>query len=485
MATSCSHLRQRQFLRFGGSLQELREQLHQEIENKAKSCSNPTYECSLPRADGSEYCIQHILRDPRGNYRQCTFIYSNGRKCQNAVQKHDIKKDPEMTTLCFEHNRQAQLRKTHTTVGKLKRTDTNEALLHSLSNHINLDDKQSERSNSEQDEEIDVVTPHVTPFVAHDQINNLGTVLSKLQKRRRILEYASDSSSDYDEPPNIKNSARNFEVNESDDDSDNSLAEDLLKHAGIYTREEAVRISEAKLTKLQGLYIDQINHLHHVLKERRRHYLTALRKEREMLCSIHDQLKESPKERVLYKQLKALSSYHRRNGVEAVLYKKFKEKRAKATDAPAGHKGPNFNKCVFAEGGVKCGERAMPCCKYCRKHILEDKRQILFRACEVERSGVVCQETIPCIFDNASTCVLHLTLPTRRQYVQKKYESETEEDAEDKPENLKDKTLSVDVAKSNTFAGLQSENSAATSPGRNITISHDINVTASTSEGIK
>lgn len=44
------------------------------------------------------------------------------------------------------------------------------------------------------------------------------------------MEYASDSSSDHDEPPNIKNTARNFELNESDDDSDNSLAEDLLKY---------------------------------------------------------------------------------------------------------------------------------------------------------------------------------------------------------------------------------------------------------------
>lgn len=251
MATSCSHLRQRQFLRFGGSLQELREQLHQEIENKAKACANPTYECSLPRADGSEYCMQHVLRDAHGNYRHCTFIYANGRKCPNALQKHDIKKDPEMTTLCFEHNRQAQLRKTHTTVGKFKRTDTNEALLHNLSNHINVDDKQFECSNSEQDEEIDVVSPYVTPFgklkihtfnkisnrvigfifiVAHEQINKLDSVMSKLQKRRRILEYASDSSSDYDERPSIRNTACSFEFNESDDDSDNSLAEDLLKY---------------------------------------------------------------------------------------------------------------------------------------------------------------------------------------------------------------------------------------------------------------
>lgn len=112
-----------------------------------------------------------------------------------------------------------------------------------------------------------------------------------------------------------------------------------------------------------------------------------------------------------------MSHYHRRYGVEAVLYKKFKEKRSRSIDGYS-HKGPAFVKCIYTEGGVKCGERALPSCKYCRKHVLEDKKQILFRACEVEKSGVVCQETVPCIFDD-STCVLHLEMPTKRQYIQK------------------------------------------------------------------
>ncbi|XP_017485794.1 PREDICTED: KAT8 regulatory NSL complex subunit 2-like isoform X2 [Rhagoletis zephyria] len=420
MSTSCTHSRQRQFLRFGGSLQELREHLHQEIENKAKQCSNSTYECTIPRVDGHEYCMRHILCDPSGNFRQCTYTYPNGRKCPNALQKHDIKKDPALTTLCFDHNRQAQLQKTHTIVGKLKRIDTNEVLLNSLAHHVNVEDVQPEESVSEQDEEIDVVSPHVAPFVAYDQVKSLNSVTSRLQKRRRILDYASDSSSEDDNPPNINNTARGFDFIESDNESVDSQAEDMLKHAGIYTREEALRISEAKLTKLQGLYINQINRLHHTLKERRRRYLLALRKEREMLCSIHDQLKDTPRERQLYDQLKALNTYHRRYGVEAVLHKKFKEKRSRATEGYT-QRGPGYTKCVFTEGGVKCGERAMPCCKFCRKHILEDKKQILFRACEVEKSGVVCQEPIPCIFDDASTCVLHLSIPPRRQYIQKDY----------------------------------------------------------------
>ncbi|XP_067620418.1 KAT8 regulatory NSL complex subunit 2 [Eurosta solidaginis] len=122
---------------------------------------------------------------------------------------------------------------------------------------------------------------------------------------------------------------------------------------------------------------------------------------------------------------------------------------------------------MFTEGGVKCGERAMPCCKFCRKHILEDKKQILFRACEVEKSGVVCQEPIPCIFDDAATCVLHLSIPARRQYIQKKYESETEED------DMKD--VDVDPKPSLEYSLKPSEDdsqssTAAASPGANITL---------------
>ncbi|XP_019890262.2 KAT8 regulatory NSL complex subunit 2 [Musca domestica] len=412
---------------------ELRDQLQQEIENKSKLCSNPTYECTIPRIDGYEYCMRHILRDPKGNFRQCTYTYSNNRKCTNALPKHDLKKDPNMTTLCFEHNRQVQLQKTHASVGKLKQVETNEALLNSLAHHLHVEETpEKNETNCEQDEEIDVVSPHVTPFVCHDQLNSIGDIVTTMRKRRRILDYASDSSSD-EEVICMSNTSRGHECYESDNESVDSQDEDLLKHAGVYTRQEAIRISEAKLTKLQGLYIDQINRLHHMLREKRRRYLNAIRREREHLCSIHEQLKETPRERALYEQLKALNSYHRRHGVEAVLYKKFKEKRSRAGDASSK---ASFTKCVFTEGGVKCGDRALLHTRYCRKHILEDKKQILFKACEVKKSGVVCQEPIPCIFDDA-TCVLHLTLPQQRQYIQRKYESETEdEEVEVKKETL-------------------------------------------------
>lgn len=54
---------------------------------------------------------------------------------------------------------------------------------------------------------------------------------------------------------------------------------------------------------------------------------------------------------------------------------------------------------------------------------------MLFRACDVEKGGVVCQEPVTDLFEDA-TCVLHIQLPPQRSYSLKKYESESEDDAE-------------------------------------------------------
>ena len=144
----------------------LLEAVYKDIE-KAKTCNNPTYECSMTRVDGSEYCIRHVLRDGSGNFRQCAYVYSgNNRKCLNAVPKHDLKKDSTMTTYCFEHTRQVQLKKTQQKMGKFCRLETNDALMHSLAHHLNVEEvvEKPTPQMCEQDEEIDVVSPHEPPF---------------------------------------------------------------------------------------------------------------------------------------------------------------------------------------------------------------------------------------------------------------------------------------------------------------------------------
>jgi KAT8 regulatory NSL complex subunit 2 len=75
-------------------------------------------------------------------------------------------------------------------------------------------------------------------------------------------------------------------------------------------------------------------------------------------------------EQKLYEKLRSLNHYHKRSGVEAVLHKKALERRAHATEG-VNIRPAHTTKCIFTEGGVKCGERTLPVAKYCLKHILE------------------------------------------------------------------------------------------------------------------
>jgi KAT8 regulatory NSL complex subunit 2 len=318
--------------------------------------------------------------------------------------------------------------------------DSTEILTQSLAHHVKIDKVKPQSTTKitpfDDDEEIDVVTPTVDPFLDLNasEINNRG---------KSILDYASDSSSDDDNlTTTLANTWRSHELDNSDIESVDS-DEDPLKHAGVYTVDEVVTISKEKMQHLQALYIDQFQRLQHVLREKRRQYLQDIKKEKDIYSNIHDQFKDSPRERKLYSNLKAMNHYHRRHGTEALLHRQFMEKRQKQLE-PALMAAPvvpqkNIPKCIFSEGGVKCNERSIPCCRFCRKHIMEDKKQILFKACGVEKSGIICQEPVQNIFDD-SACVLHTTMPHPKVYIKRKYESETEEEEESqvKKEMLED-----------------------------------------------
>lgn len=334
----------------------------------------------------------------------------------------------------------SQINKTKTTIGSFIPLESTEILSQSLAHHVKIEVKPQSTTKItpyDDDEEIDVVTPTVDPFIDINasEINNRG---------KNILDYASDSSSDDDtHTTTLANTWRSHELDNSDDESVDS-EEDPLKHAGAYTVDEIVTISKDKMQQLQSLYIDQFQRLQYVLREKRRQYLVDLKKEKETYSSIHDQLKDSPRERKLYKNLKAMNRYHRRHGTEALLHKQHLEKKQKQIE-PAVMAAPvvqpqknSFPKCFFSEGGVKCQDRSLPCCRFCRKHILEDKKQILFKACGVEKSGIKCQEPVQNIFEDSTMCVLHTVMPQPKVYVKRKYESETEEDDETpiKRENL-------------------------------------------------
>lgn len=127
---------------------------------------------------------------------------------------------------------------------------------------------------------------------------------------RDILDYASDSSTDED-VPTVANRYRGNDVDNSDNESIDSQNEDVLKwvlcywllcafetkywrsdffyrHAEVFTTEEVTRITKEKLMRLRNLYMEQLCRLKHVLREKRRKYMSTLKVEKESLCKYFD-----------------------------------------------------------------------------------------------------------------------------------------------------------------------------------------------------
>lgn len=115
----------------------------------------------------------------------------------------------------------------------------------------------------------------------------------------------------------------------------------------------------------------------------------------------------------MYNKLKALNHFHKKHGIDAIMNKKFIELRAKLSDGSV--KPSNFTKCTYVEGGVKCGEKAMPVAKHCRKHILNDRNQVLFKRCSHVQDDFECNESVLGIFKDAM-CKYHTDFPPIRHY---------------------------------------------------------------------
>ncbi|XP_063217687.1 KAT8 regulatory NSL complex subunit 2 [Bacillus rossius redtenbacheri] len=370
---------------------------------KPKLCQFSQYSCSKTALQGYSYCLRHILEDPAAPYRQCSYVYpGNSRRCVMPTPKDD----KATFGLCSEHARKSQIARQRT-LRRHKPPPTTETLLLSLVHYVRPGTRKAGESTSQSSlgtgaaQETGTVVKALNPFV---DIN----AAKVNQSVCRVLDYASESESDV-EGATVDTAWHSEDYDSSDAESVDSQQEDPLKYSGVYTVEEISIIMREKLIRLQSLYIEQFRRLQHVLKERRRRYLHALKKEKETLSSIHNQPKETIKEQKLYAKLKALNSYHRRSGIEAVMHKKELERRALATEGVTVRPA-HIVKCVFTEGGVKCGERTLPSARHCRKHILHDNHQVLFRACGCTQADIQCKEPVLNIFEGAS-CVYHTNLP--------------------------------------------------------------------------
>lgn len=365
---------------------------------RAETCQFPYRVCHHPCLEDYDYCLKHILEDKTAPYKMCSYVYSiNGRKCNQPAPK-----DRKDSRYCAEHALKTE-RLRHKASSQHLPPQTPESLLASLSHYV----PPAQNNISPASEEVDIETTDapspihtINPFIEIDasKVNSSGN---------KVLDYASESDSDV-EPTMIDSVWHGQDQESSDGESVDSQLEDPLKHAGVYTAEEAVLLTRDKLVRLQTLYIEQYRRLQYVLRDRRRKYLLALKKEKETLSSIHAQSRTSAKELKLYEKLKALNRYQKFNGIDAIMHKKSFERRAQVTEGVMV-RNINKGKCIFTEGGVKCGAKAIPVTKYCRKHILEDPQQVLYRACGCQKADHVCQEPTLNIFENA-TCVYHVAL---------------------------------------------------------------------------
>lgn len=399
----------------------LRAEIKMELQNK-KQCSYKPFACTQLTLDGYGYCLRHILCDKSAPFKQCSFVYpSNGKRCflPAKVDKKDV-------GYCSEHALKAHLLRSKQGCRPAP-PRTAEALLGSLSHYVKRPRSRNVSSSTQHSDEGRIspdegdpkVTRSLDPFVEIDA-SHINASCSD------VLDMCSESESDV-EPATYTSVWQDAQADSSDDESIDSEQEDILKHANVYSAEEITMITRDKLSRLQTLYIDQYRHLQHMLKEKRRKYLIALKREKETCCSISNQSKDNPKEQRMYRKLKDLNHYHKKVGTDAILRKRLNELRMKITDG-AQHKPQNYNtKCAYIEGGVKCTEKSLPVARHCRKHILEDPNQVLFRACGRKRADIECPTPVEAIFDD-QTCILHRDIPPLRSYSQVRKDSESDYD---------------------------------------------------------
>ncbi|KAF2893691.1 hypothetical protein ILUMI_12480, partial [Ignelater luminosus] len=256
----------------------LKAKLEMELKN-IKQCAYKSYECTQLTLDGYNYCLRHVLQDKNAPYKQCAYMYSsNGKRCHFPALKD--KKDS--IGYCNEH-----ALKSHLTSSKrgnrCQPPRTAEVLLHSVSHYmkkprtrtLSCSTQQSDEGRSSTPEENDdgLVTKSLDPFGDIDS----NTVLASGSD---ILDMCSESESDVD-ATSYGSVWHDAHGESSDNESIDSEQEDVLKHANVYSAEEVTLITRDKLIRLQSLYIDHFRYLTHVLRERRRRYLYALKREKE------------------------------------------------------------------------------------------------------------------------------------------------------------------------------------------------------------
>lgn len=356
--------------------------------------------CLNNRLEGHKYCIDHIMNDKTAPYRQCTYVHSvTGRRCIRAAHKVDRRASP----LCQFH-RSSRINVPPIPASLLEDNGSDpRSLLDDLAHH-----------------------PSTNTFWVP---KGDGSAIPSLKLNKIIAKYSAGLAPI--EFPTMEEIAARHNNADSDTESvDNN--QDMFKHASVFTEEELTRTLRDKMIKLRRLYIEQYGHIQYILKEKRLKYIQAQRNEDEFYGELHSY--RNYRESADYARLRAMLRYHKTFGPESLLQEQAKRRKlarpptvgphphpnaqcnaAKADSnqiqtAPLPHGDAEENICIFSKTPQGCDKPCIPLSPYCRKHILYDTKQVLFRPCA---GGIPC--STPCLtpvvsFARKNKCWLHTAI---------------------------------------------------------------------------
>lgn len=325
--------------------------------------------CLNNRLEGHKYCIDHIMNDKTAPYRQCTFVHGiTGRRCIRAARKVDRRASP----LCQFHRSfrlNAPVEDTYIPL------EESQGLLEDLAHH------KREPGNLRSESKNTFWLP-----------KGDGSAIPSTKLCRALAQYNNQRQADKLAPvemPTMEEIAAKHNNADSDTESvDNHL--DVFKHASVFTEEELTRTLRDKMIKLRRLYIEQLGHIQYILKEKRLKYIQMQRIEDDTYGDMYSfrNYRDSPD----YAKLKAMLSYHKTSGPDSLLQEQAKKRKIQRPPTVGPHRHPDAkipnsnpepkeNICVFSKTPHGCDGTPLPLSPYCKKHILYDKKQLLFRPC--------------------------------------------------------------------------------------------------------
>ncbi|XP_050026700.1 KAT8 regulatory NSL complex subunit 2 [Dermacentor andersoni] len=315
-----------------------------------KLCNYMHRVCLQARIEGYEYCMRHVLEDKTAPFRQCAYTHAqSGRRCAYAAPKTDKRE-----SLCQFHARKA-LQHRRSSGKKQHLVETPQKVIETLEHYCR------------------------DPQHSVDQSDTA---------RNTVKFYDVESD---EEPPTI-GEIRPYAEGDSDADSLDNDLDDPLRHAGVFTVEEAASITRDKLVRLQRLYLNHFKRLTDILTQKRAQYL----RNKASSAPVSKDF-ASPQEEALYKRYRAYYRYHRTYGPEAVLRARFKRKQKCLSDGiPV----------TCSQAG--CSKRVIPLSRFCRSHILNDRKQQLFERCDGDsNNGQPCSTVMLKVRSPRDVCLIH------------------------------------------------------------------------------